>query len=199
MVEKYHKEFIVNGLYGLMDGNYISLGNYLREGFKRFFDFEPDELIVSNTYSDVISPGEGEPSVWVGDMVVKLTIGDDTFTVSRDFGEEYENDTKHPEYETDMWFYESEKCHSHKTYVRIKEELGIDGCLSQHIKDRDDKILNSVIGKTKPEAAMICKEMGYSTRIVEEDGESYILTQDLRSDRVNIIVEYGKIIDSKIY
>ncbi len=44
------------------------------------------------------------------------------------------------------------------------------------------------VGKTLAEAYEYAKEGGFTGRIVEEDGVSYMLTMDYRTDRLNFRV-----------
>ena len=51
-------------------------------------------------------------------------------------------------------------------------------------------------GKTLEEATQYAKDGGYTVRIVEQDGQSFILTMDHRMDRINFRVRGGYVIDA---
>jgi len=51
-------------------------------------------------------------------------------------------------------------------------------------------------GKTLEEATQYAKDGGYTVRIVEQDGQSFILTMDYRMDRINFRVKAGYVIDA---
>jgi hypothetical protein len=51
------------------------------------------------------------------------------------------------------------------------------------------------VGKTLTEANEIAKDAGFITRIVERDGNSFILTMDYRTDRLNFRVSNDIIVD----
>ncbi len=51
-------------------------------------------------------------------------------------------------------------------------------------------------GKTIQEALKYAKEGGFETRIVEEDGKSYMLTADQKTNRINFRVMRGIVIDA---
>lgn len=50
------------------------------------------------------------------------------------------------------------------------------------------------IGLTLNEAHQKAKSIDYDTRIVEEDGISFMVTMDFRSNRVNLRLRNGKVI-----
>lgn len=52
---------------------------------------------------------------------------------------------------------------------------------------------DSLIGKTVDEAREICKQNNLSFRVTIKDGVAYIITMDLRFDRINVNVENGVI------
>lgn len=51
-------------------------------------------------------------------------------------------------------------------------------------------------GKTLEEARQYAIDGGFTTRITEEDGKSFMLTMDFRTDRINFRVRDGFIIDA---
>ena len=51
------------------------------------------------------------------------------------------------------------------------------------------------IGKTHEEAKKYAKDGGFESRVVQEDGRSFMLDMDAKSNRLNFIVSHGKIAD----
>ena len=51
------------------------------------------------------------------------------------------------------------------------------------------------VGKSLEEAKKYAEEGGFVTRVVEEDGKSFVLTMDAKSDRLNFRVKGGYITD----
>lgn len=51
-------------------------------------------------------------------------------------------------------------------------------------------------GKTLEEATQYARDGGYKVRIVEQDGQSFILTMDFKTDRINFRVKNGYVIDA---
>ncbi len=51
------------------------------------------------------------------------------------------------------------------------------------------------VGKTLEEATKYAEEGGFSVRIVEKDGQTYMLTMDLKPSRLNFRVNGGFITD----
>ncbi len=49
------------------------------------------------------------------------------------------------------------------------------------------------VGMTLEEAEEAAKDAGLTLRVAEEDGCPKLLTKDLRTDRVNVVVENGKV------
>lgn len=50
-------------------------------------------------------------------------------------------------------------------------------------------LLTSMVGKPIEEAIQLAGFNGFSTRIVREDGNIYIVTQELRHDRINLEID----------
>ncbi len=51
------------------------------------------------------------------------------------------------------------------------------------------------VGKTLEEATKYAKEGGFDVRIVEKDGQTFMLTMDVRPDRLNFRVNHNMITD----
>ncbi len=51
-----------------------------------------------------------------------------------------------------------------------------------------------LVGKTEQEAMEICKNNGYTLRVVVKDGQHLMVTADLRSDRIDVETLNGVII-----
>jgi len=120
-MEKEYKIFVINSLYGLIDGSSSSLQSHMTSYFKERFGFSADDITVTHT-NRITSEYRGS---WIGSMTVTLTISGEKFTHTRDWGVEYDIDIKHPEYETDDWFYEGEECEAYRkaqeAYKQIEE------------------------------------------------------------------------------
>ena len=55
----------------------------------------------------------------------------------------------------------------------------------------DKELLESLIGKTKEDAETLCNENKFKMRVIREDSNNYIITMDLRFDRINIRIDNG--------
>jgi len=53
-----------------------------------------------------------------------------------------------------------------------------------------------LIGKAKLEAELIAAAFGHQTRIVEEDGESFISTAEYNYDRINFHIKHNTVVDA---
>lgn len=58
--------------------------------------------------------------------------------------------------------------------------------------------MKEYINKTLEEAQQLAVDKGLRSRIREVDGVGRMVTMDFRSDRVNLYVENGIVIDAKI-
>lgn len=109
-MRKEYKLFIINQLYGLIEGSPKSLESHMNDMFIKMFGQIPDQITVIESKHKIT---DELPSNWIGAMLATIKINGESFSYERDFGEEYEHDIKHPDYETDDWFYESDKCYAH--------------------------------------------------------------------------------------
>ncbi len=55
-----------------------------------------------------------------------------------------------------------------------------------------------LLGKTKEEAQALCVEDGRAFRVVDEDGERYMLTADLHPTRINVSLLKGKVVSVRL-
>ena len=117
-MENKYKEFVVNRLYGLMEGSSKMVEYMMNRDFKVIFKHEPDSIKVTST-SKFVGGEHSEGSSWIGTMTVILIVNGEEYTLTRDFGEEYDNDKTHPNFKTDDWFYEGDDCFSWKKSQEI--------------------------------------------------------------------------------
>lgn len=59
-------------------------------------------------------------------------------------------------------------------------------------------LVDSVLGKTEEEAKLLASSSGFSTRVVQRDDEKFVVTMDLRFDRLNLYIENNIVIKSNI-
>lgn len=65
-------------------------------------------------------------------------------------------------------------------------------------KEEIEELLNLLKGKTKEEGTKICHDKKFICRISREDSALYMLTMDLRFDRITLEIDNGIITKSKI-
>jgi len=58
--------------------------------------------------------------------------------------------------------------------------------------------LHALAGLTVEQARRQAEAQGYTFRIILQDGKSFVVTADLRSDRVNVEVAAGKVVRADI-
>ena len=116
-MKKEYKEFVINQLYGLMEGSPKSLEDHMNRMFPEIFGRKSDKITVIESKHKIT---DEFPSGWIGAMLATIIIDGESFSYERDFGEEYEHDIKHPDYKTDDWFYEGDKCYA---YIKCNEVL----------------------------------------------------------------------------
>lgn len=54
---------------------------------------------------------------------------------------------------------------------------------------------NEYVGKSLEEATQYAKDGGFEVRVVEKDGEAFILTMDFKTERLNFRVKNGYVTD----
>jgi hypothetical protein len=123
-MENKYKEFIVGRLYGLMGGSPQQLEYMIKDDFKIIFKHEPNSVNVTST--NRVIEDEYMKGMWIGTMTVTLIVNNEVYSLTRDFGEEYDNDKKHPNFKTDDWFYEGEDCFSWKKSQEILKSFNLD-------------------------------------------------------------------------
>lgn len=77
---------------------------------------------------------------------------------------------------------------------KVKEEITPIHIDKKQIKIPDDKYLKKLLGMYKEQAAKKIKDDGFILRIVEEDGVGFIITDDLRQERINLRINNNKVI-----
>jgi len=53
-----------------------------------------------------------------------------------------------------------------------------------------------VVGMTESEATVVIERAGFTVRVVARDGETFMVTEDFRADRVNVVVVEGVVTDA---
>lgn len=61
-----------------------------------------------------------------------------------------------------------------------------------------DKMVSALVGLSESEAAATAKDKGWELRVVSRDGEDFMVTQDYKTDRVNITVKSGKVTKASV-
>lgn len=62
-----------------------------------------------------------------------------------------------------------------------------------------EQILQEVIGMSHENADALITSNELYCRLVAEDGVDFIITEDLRTDRVNLTVDSGKVTKAEVY
>lgn len=58
--------------------------------------------------------------------------------------------------------------------------------------------VSSLVGMSKDDAVSKAKDNGYKTRVVSVDGKGNMLTTDVKSDRIGLTVQDGKITKAEV-
>ena len=116
-----YKIFVLNRLYGLIEGTANSLKYMLLRDFQDRYGFLPELLTVLSTDKFIIE--EYNKGCWIGTMTVRLIIEGEEYVITRDWGDEYKHDFSHPDYRHDDYFYDGHECYSYKKYNEILESL----------------------------------------------------------------------------
>jgi len=129
-----YKEFIIRELYGLIEGSSSSLQSHLKSSFNHRFGFNPDSITVTHK-NKFVGGNKKSHGCWIGEMTATILIDGEEFVVIRDWGEEYEKDTNHPDYNYDDYFYESDKCFSYKKCNELLESISQKGIAKDRLKN----------------------------------------------------------------
>jgi len=99
-LDKQYKEFAINALYGMMEGNGQSVIRSIKDKCRRSKVRLPESIFCWQTRVT-------NPDGYVG-MLFEVTIvdGDNEFKVYRSTAEEHEIDKLHPDFGNDLWFFE---------------------------------------------------------------------------------------------
>jgi hypothetical protein len=62
-----------------------------------------------------------------------------------------------------------------------------------------DADLSNIVGLPEVEAIESLSAKGLTVRVVERDGESFVITRDYRGDRVNLVVTNGMVVSATVY
>lgn len=62
----------------------------------------------------------------------------------------------------------------------------------------EKELLSNIVGMTEETGRGLCEVYGYATRVTRKDGNPYIITHDLRFDRINLQIENGLIVKADI-
>ena len=68
----------------------------------------------------------------------------------------------------------------------------------QATKEITAQLLTDIMGKPLDKASNMCEKKGVRLRIIEEEGEKFMHTLELRNDRINAIVHNGVISGASI-
>jgi hypothetical protein len=124
-MDKQYKIFAINCVYGIIQTTGTQLRISAGKRFNKQFGFLPDIIEVVQT-DKLIDRDDADtssnPNVWVGSLELRLTIGGETYSVYRDWLDEYMADRRHPNYNDD-YFYDSDECYSQKRYNELIKNL----------------------------------------------------------------------------
>lgn len=112
-----YKKFVVDYLFGLIEGTAKALEEAIKDDLLIDFDLVAEKIEVLG--SDNFVKNENGNTIWIGTMTVNLIVDNEEFTVKRDWEEEYFVDIKHPDYLTDKDFYDSQKRFASKKHREI--------------------------------------------------------------------------------
>ena len=123
-MENKYKEFVVNRLYGLIEGSPQSLEDMMNRDFKIIFKHDPDSINVTST-NRIVDDDEIFNGCWIGTMTVILIVNGEEYILTRDWGEEHDIDKHHLNYKIDDCFFEGEDCFSWKKSQEILKSFNI--------------------------------------------------------------------------
>jgi len=121
MKTEYKKE-LISSLYGIIDGpmHFKKMFDY---SFSKKFPGVEYELIQTHEIKTIETPDHYfVKKLWGGTVTGTLIIDGESYSATRDWGAEYEEDIKHPKYSEDD-FYESEDTASYKQYIKHLNDI----------------------------------------------------------------------------
>ena len=122
-MEKEYKQIIINNLYGMMAGSTKSLVADITYRFKHSLGITLTADMISASSTDKFIDDAQSRPCWYGTMTVKLAIDGAEYELTRDWSAERDIDILHEDYETDDWFFESDKCASFNISKTLLAEL----------------------------------------------------------------------------
>ena len=102
-MELKYKKFVIDYLFGLIEGSAKALEEAIKDDFLIDFNLEPQKIEVIGI--DKFIKNENRSDIWIGTMSVNRIIEGEAFNITRNWEEEYYIDIKHPDYKTDVEFY----------------------------------------------------------------------------------------------
>ncbi|MGL5718566.1 MAG: hypothetical protein ACRCX2_36515 [Paraclostridium sp.] len=79
---------------------------------------------------------------------------------------------------------------------KVEEEITSKIIDKTQIKVVDNKYLEKLLGMSEEQASEKIKSDGFIHRTVKRDGEDFLVTQDIREDRVNLTISNNKVIEA---
>lgn len=118
---KEYKDFVIRSLYFTNTASGTLFRDWVGRRFFDKFQIQPDkiEVLQEDKYTKSDDPKDVH---WIGKLTLILTINGESYSLTRDWEEEYNYDTNHPCYNDD-YYYESEVCHSYKTAKELLKNL----------------------------------------------------------------------------
>ena len=65
--------------------------------------------------------------------------------------------------------------------------------------EKATNLIDHLIGRQKEEAVSMIENSGFRSRIVGEDGTSYIITMDFSGNRINLTLVDGLVTEAQIF
>lgn len=129
-LDNVYKRMAIGSLYGMIQGDCNFAVKTLNRQCETMGVRKPEQITVTQRDKVISRPWiyngqQIDNGIWVGRMDMRIIDGDNEFWVYRDWFEENEIDRLHPEYEN-LWFHESDDCESHKRFVALCEQHGIE-------------------------------------------------------------------------
>jgi hypothetical protein len=119
-MDKLYKKFVLDSLYGLMQGSAETVERSMKRRFPMMFKGVDAKLTCVETKFKLT---EKKIQLYIGVMKATIEVDGEIYSCERDFEEEHNENIKHPDFEDDLWFCESDKCHSYKKYKELLENI----------------------------------------------------------------------------